>query len=198
MAGLSIKDAPLAEGVKEDIKIPISDGSNKPKAINIGQIKNFILGLFGKVATSNDYNDLDNKPNIPEQLTEEDIAGMGFTKNEGTYVKPTDGIPESDLSADVVESLNKAKTALQSHQDLSHLATKEEMRGKVDKVDGKQLSTQDFTTSLKKKLEGLNNYDDAEVRELISKLRGDFDTLLNGDTSTAIDTFNNIVAFWRI
>lgn len=41
---------------------------------------------------------------------------------------------------------------------------------KVDKVEGKQLSTEDFTTEEKTKLAGLENYDDTDVRELISAL----------------------------
>ena len=39
---------------------------------------------------------------------------------------------------------------------------------KVDKVAGKQLSTEDFTAADKAKLQSLNNYDDTEVRGLIS------------------------------
>lgn len=41
---------------------------------------------------------------------------------------------------------------------------------KVDKVEGKGLSTEDFTTELKSKLEGLKNYDDTEIKEDISNL----------------------------
>lgn len=41
---------------------------------------------------------------------------------------------------------------------------------KVDKVNDKQLSTEDFTTAEKSKLAGLSNYNDNEVRELISAL----------------------------
>jgi hypothetical protein len=41
---------------------------------------------------------------------------------------------------------------------------------KVDKVEDKQLSTEDYTTAEKNKLKGLSNYNDAEVRELISAL----------------------------
>lgn len=66
---------------------------------------------------------------------------------------------------------------------------------KVDKVDGKQLSTEDFTSTLKTKLEGLNNYDDTELSETLITLREDFDKLVSGDTTTAIKTFNEIVAF---
>ena len=69
------------------------------------------------------------------------------------------------------------------------------LNNKQDKIEGKQLSTEDFTTALKDKLNSLNNYDDAELTEAINKLRSDFDTLLSGDASTAIDTFNDIIAF---
>lgn len=82
-----------------------------------------------------------------------------------------------------------------STPDLSGYATKEELNGKVDKVEGKQLSTEDFTTLLKQKLEGLSNYDDTEIQEAVSKLRTDLDTLVSGDTTTAIKTFNEIIAF---
>lgn len=79
--------------------------------------------------------------------------------------------------------------------DLSEYATKAELNAKVDKVDGKQLSTEDFTTLLKQKLDGLQNYDDTGVQQAVSKLRTDLDTLVSGDTTTAIKTFNEIIAF---
>lgn len=66
---------------------------------------------------------------------------------------------------------------------------------KVDSVSGKQLSTEDFTSALKNKLEGLSNYDDTELSEALSTLRGDFDKLVSGDTTTAIKTFNEVIAF---
>ncbi|WP_299230236.1 tail fiber domain-containing protein [uncultured Bacteroides sp.] len=69
------------------------------------------------------------------------------------------------------------------------------LAGKVDKVTGKQLSTEDFTTALKTKLEGLSNYNDSTISSAINKLREDFDTLVSGDTTTAIKSFNDIVAF---
>lgn len=42
--------------------------------------------------------------------------------------------------------------------------------GKVDRVSGKGLSTNDYTTAEKNKLAGLTNYNDSEVRELITAL----------------------------
>ena len=66
---------------------------------------------------------------------------------------------------------------------------------KVDKVEGKQLSTEDFTTVLKEKLDGLSNYDDTEINQAVETLRDDFDTLVSGDTTAAIKTFNEVIDF---
>ena len=69
------------------------------------------------------------------------------------------------------------------------------LSNKVDKEEGKQLSTEDFTTALKSKLQSLSNYDDTTITNAINTLREDFDTLVSGDTTTAIKTFNEIIAF---
>ena len=84
---------------------------------------------------------------------------------------------------------------LTSHQDISHLATKTEVSGKVDKVNGKQLSTEDFTTALKNKLNGLSNYDDTTISNALSSLQTQLNTLVSGNPSTAINSFNEIIAF---
>lgn len=53
-------------------------------------------------------------------------------------------------------------------------------QNKEDKVEGKGLSTEDYTTQEKNKLAGLQNYNDSEVRELISALNLRL-TTLEGD-----------------
>lgn len=57
-------------------------------------------------------------------------------------------------------------------------------QNKEDKVEGKGLSTEDYTTQEKNKLASLQNYNDDEVRELISALdlrlttlEGDYEAL---------------------
>lgn len=57
-------------------------------------------------------------------------------------------------------------------------------QNKEDKVEGKRLSTEDYTTQEKNKLASLQNYNDDEVRELISALslrlttlEGDYEAL---------------------
>lgn len=93
------------------------------------------------VATSGNYNDLSNKPTIPSEqvnadwnatsgkaqilnkptipsaVTESTVSGWGFTKNTGTYSKPSTGIPKTDLASAVQTSLGKADTALQSYTE---------------------------------------------------------------------------------
>ena len=85
---------------------------------------------------SGSYNDLSNKPTIPSKTSElqndsgfltqhqdisgkqdkatleADVAAKGFTKNTGTYSKPSGGIPKTDLSSAVQSSLTKADNAL--------------------------------------------------------------------------------------
>lgn len=46
--------------------------------------------------------------------------------------------------------------------------------GKVDKVEGKGLSTEDFTTELKNKLNGLENYDDTALTTRVAAIEGDY------------------------
>ena len=69
------------------------------------------------------------------------ISGLkAFAYNANTKIAKT------DLDSSVQTSLGKADTALQEHQDIS---------GKVDKVAGKGLSTEDYTTAEKIKLSGI-------------------------------------------
>lgn len=69
------------------------------------------------------------------------------------------------------------------------------LNSKVDKESGKQLSTEDFTTQLKAKLEGLSNYDDTAIQNAVNALAIEIETLVNGDASKAIESFNEIIAF---
>ena len=46
--------------------------------------------------------------------------------------------------------------------------------GKVDKVEGKGLSTEDFTTELKNRLNSLENYDDTALTERVAAIESDY------------------------
>lgn len=64
------------------------------------------------------------------------------------------------------------------------IQNEEDIDNKVNKVDGKGLSTNDFTNVEKEKLAGLNNYDDAEIKEEIKNLEDNILKLTTDTTKT--------------
>ena len=69
--------------------------------------ENNVQANWNETNTSSDAY-IQNKPSIPTSST---IESWGFTKNTGTYSKPSGGIPKSDLSSEVQTSLGKADVA---------------------------------------------------------------------------------------
>lgn len=63
---------------------------------------------------------------------------------------------------EIMDSLPELIDVINNHAEL--------IAGKVDRQPGKGLSTNDYTTKEKNKLAGLTNYNDSEVRELITAL----------------------------
>lgn len=63
---------------------------------------------------------------------------------------------------EIMDSLPELIDVINTHAEL--------IEGKVDRQPGKGLSTNDYTTEEKNKLAGLTNYNDSEVRELITAL----------------------------
>lgn len=130
-----------------------------------------------------------------------DISGKQDTLVSGTNIKTINGVSilgsgniaieggNGEITMEVDPIFSKSPASTITENNIS------EWNNKVDKVEGKQLSTEDFTTTLKTKLDGLSNYDDTTISEAIESLRTDFDTLVSGDTTTAIKTFNEIIAF---
>lgn len=63
---------------------------------------------------------------------------------------------------EIMDNLPELIDVINNHAEL--------IEGKVDRQPGKGLSTNDYTTEEKNKLAGLTNYNDSEVRELITAL----------------------------
>lgn len=78
--------------------------------IGAGDVKRSDLST---VATSGSYTDLLNKPTIPNAVTESTVANWGFTKNTGTYSKPYNGIPITDLDNSTQTIINNSISAIQ-------------------------------------------------------------------------------------
>lgn len=130
---------------------------------------------------------------IDELIKDEEVIAAAFLDLKAKIEeKPSVEIEvDAELSSDSENPIqNKAVTnALAGKADALAL------ENKVDKVDGKQLSTEDFTTALKAKLEGLNNYDDTSIQNSVNSLTTQINTLVSGDASVAIESFNEIIAF---
>lgn len=153
--GITIKDAPLVEQLSGDEKIPISDGSNEPRTVNIEQIKEFA------------NKDIE----IPTKVSElENDSGYATSKEVEDAIS---NIPTPDVGGQI-------SAALVDY---------------VKKVEGKGLSTNDFTDELKAKLETIIPNDISELEAEVDKLETALNTLVGGNASNAIESFNEIIAF---
>ena len=85
---------------------------NKPTIPTVGEgeltikVNGTTIETFGANQGDDDEIDI----SIP---TESTVSGWGFTKNTGTYSKPSGGIPKTDLASAVQASLDKADSAYQ-------------------------------------------------------------------------------------
>ena len=123
-----------------------------------------------------------NELNSTACATEAAVSGWGFTKNTGTYSKPDGGIPRSDLAGDVQTSLSRADSALQAVPSTYRTASAQDTidSGKVDKVTGKGLSTNDYTAAAKAKVDAIpaspqytdTVYDDTAVKKRLTAVEG--------------------------
>ena len=91
--------------------------NNKPKDVITASYWN---GLFNALSHQGDHT-AEELGNILNHFTTTINEVKGIT--DGKYVKPTDGIPKTDLAAAVQASLDKADTALQTHQSLAAYRT---------------------------------------------------------------------------
>lgn len=149
------------------------------------------------------YSDFNNTPLIPLSVGSMNMMTKVITLVHYSGVAPDIATTTFELHSDGnVESVTilytaQVDTALSStstHSVQNKVITAA-LNNKIDKVTGKGLSTEDFTTALKTKLEGLTNYDDAAIQNAVNRLTTQLNTLVNGDASTAIESFNEITAF---
>ncbi len=200
--GLSTNDYTAADKAKVDA-IPASpkytDTVYDDTAVKnrLTAVENEIAGIEAGSGSgfSGSYNDLTDKPTIPDAVTEGTVSGWGFTKNTGTYSKPTGGIPKTDLASAVQTSLGKADSALQSHQSLAAYRTASAQdtidKGKVDKVTGKGLSTNDYTNAAKAKVDAIpaspkytdTVYNDTAVKNRLTAIENKENVTLTANTA---------------
>ena len=89
--------------------------------------------------------------------------------SEGSYILRITNETGSYLTPNLRASLNLAQSTGDSQYiAMSQDATTKALAEKVDKEEGKGLSTNDYTDQEKEKLAGLSNYDDTEIRKELS------------------------------
>lgn len=105
-----------------------------------------IIADLGTKVTTDDMNAA-----IKAMPDAEKVQGMIDTSVKKAVDDLIDGAPST------YDTLKEIADYLETHQN-EYTALVQTVAGKVDKVEGKGLSTEDFTTALKEKLEGLTNY----------------------------------------
>lgn len=116
--------------------------------------------------------------------------GQGTNSTDITNLKGRMTTLETDNAKNKSDISNLQKDNETNKTNISNLRN-----SKVDKIEGKGLSTEDFTTQLKTKLEGLENYNDTEIQEKIQTIEGKVQTLEddNASNKTNISTLQSKV-----
>ena len=165
-------------------------------------VKNFITNaISGKadasdlsdVATSGSYNDLTNKPSIPDSTSD--------LTNDSGFLTSSDISGKQDKS-NLVTSWSATTSDVKYP---SEKLTKSALDNKVDKISGKGLSTNDFTDSYKNTIDGLSDvassgsYTDLTNKPTIPDSTSDLTNDSGFITSAAItgkEDSSNKVASW--
>ena len=130
--------------------------------------------VSGKGLSTNDYTTAE-KSKLASLSNYNDTELRSLIGN--TYTK-------SEVDAKIAEAVTGGEVDLSNYYTKSETDSK--VSSKVDKVTGKGLSTNDFTTALKTKLEGLTNYDDSDIRTSITNIQNMVDyTLIEKTVSGA-------------
>lgn len=109
---LSESNQTIGSVFSDVVQIPGSSGTVTSVSVQMnGEIKGTVedSGIIDLGTVITEHQDISGKQNIA--TLEEDITNLGFTKNTGTYIKPDNGIPKSDLDPSIQEILDKADSA---------------------------------------------------------------------------------------
>ena len=81
---VKIKDAILISNVTPELKLPVGNSGNEtnPLALTVGQIKDFTLTGLSTVATTGNYIDLTNKPDLNKYATVSTLNTNYYNKTE--------------------------------------------------------------------------------------------------------------------
>ena len=144
---------------------------NKVNAADMNEIK---------TAVNNNADELDTaKEDIESLQNGQGTASTDITslKNRVNTLESDNKTNKSDISSLKTDNeTNKSDIKeLQEDNETNKTNITDLQNDKVDKIEGKELSTEDFTTELKTKLEGLENYNDTEIKADIEELANELE-----------------------
>lgn len=149
-------------------------------------------GGGGSVDLSNYYTKPETNTLLNGKVDKE--AGKGLSSNDFTTVEKEklaslQNYDDTEVKGDIVDNAD-AIAAEVERATVAEGVLDAKIETKVDKVAGKQLSTEDFTTDFKTKLENLENYDDSDITSSLSAevIRAKAAEKVNADAITAVDT----------
>ena len=123
------------------------------------------------------------------------VAGLGTKVFRGNTL--LDNLNIADIEALIAQNTNSINQEATTRAN----AVKALDDAKVDKVSGKQLSTEDYTTAEKTKLAGLNNYNDTQVKADITALQTRATNIENKNTeqdSSIVNINNKFSSYLKI
>lgn len=162
----------MANKITYNNKAPMQDNpeipvENKATAEDFNEIKEVVNNNADELNTANE--------NIKKLQN-----GQGTSNTEITNLKNKVQTLEND------NATNKANiSTLQEDNNTNKNNITNLQNNKVDKEEGKGLSTNDFTNEEKEKLAGLNNYDDTEIIDLLPKVSNKGESIALENTARA-------------
>ena len=114
------------------------------------------------------FNEVINTVPVEQIVTE--IKEYQRYKYNGTAWVYEYSLNNSSFTAAQWATINSGLTSTSLNDYYTKTQVDSELDDKVDKITGKQLSTEDYTSAEKTKLAGLSNYDDTEIKGDISDL----------------------------
>ena len=200
-----ITDSQTLAGLLLELKNEILGGAGE----NINTLKKVYDALSGNtgggdVDLSNYYtkSEVDTKDSTKvDKVSGKGLSTNDFTTAEKSKLASLSNYDDTELRNLIGNTYTKSEVDAKIDEavaggdvDLSNYYTKSEtdskVSNKVDKVTGKGLSTNDYTTAEKTKLAGLTNYDDSGIRTLITNIQNQVEYTLVEKTVSAAGVLN--------
>ena len=157
-------------GINDNKLVELLHNVKLPKPRNTEEWELYVYCLYNM-----DDSELEKKiKDVPKKAIVEDNK-LYLVKSDGTKIGEGTELPSVDVSKEYVDT---------------------SLKNKVDKVEGKGLSTVDFTTAYETKLKGLSNYNDTIIKNDIDAINTKINTMFkfnaNGELVVTIGEVSKI------